>query len=148
MRAHAMARLRTEHQVSAGGVVFRDRQVAIIAVPGDRWQLPKGLVEEGEDPAVTAKREVREETGLEAELVSPLDTIEYWYVSKREGVRYHKRVHFYLFRFLAGDVADHDDEVLEARWVDIEDAAAMLSFENEKRILELAAEQIEQADDA
>lgn len=138
-----MARLRTEHQVSAGGVVFRGREVAIIGVEGGRWQLPKGLVEDGEDPAATASREVREETGLEAELLSPLDTIEYWYVSKREGVRYHKRVHFYLFRYLAGDVSDHDDEVVEARWVGLDEAVDMLSFANEKRIVQLAAEEIE-----
>lgn len=137
-----MAKFRTEHQMSAGGVVFRSGQVALIGVEGDRWQLPKGLVEAGEEPAQTAEREVREETGLDAELAEHLGDIEYWYVSKREGVRYHKRVHFYLFRYVSGDVSDHDDEVLEARWVDLEEAEAMLSFDNEKRVLSLAAEVI------
>lgn len=137
-----MAKLRTEHQVSAGGVVYRSGQVALIGVQGGRWQLPKGLVEAGEEPAHAAAREVREEAGLDAELVEHLADIEYWYVSKREGVRYHKRVHFYLFRYVSGDVSDHDDEVLEARWVDLEEAEAMLSFDNEKRVMDLAAEAI------
>ena len=65
--------------------------------------------------------------------------------SKREGVRYHKRVRFYLFRYVSGDVSDHDDEVLEARWVDLEEAEAMLSFDNEKRVLSLAAAVIARA---
>jgi len=51
-------------------------------------------------------------------------------------------VHFYLFRYVSGDVADHDDEVAEARWVDLGEARRLLSFENERRVLAEAAEEI------
>lgn len=137
-----MAALPTRRQVSAGGVVFRGREVALIRVSRGRWQLPKGRVEPGEAPEAAAAREVREETGLEAELVAPLATVEYWYVSKDEGVRYHKLVHFYLFRYVSGDVADHDQEVEEARWVDLDEAARLLTFANERKVLARAAETI------
>src|SRR5262249_15824128 len=103
--------VRTEEQVSAGGVVARRvrgrEQVALICVgPQRRWQLPKGLVEPGEAPEAAAAREVREEAGVAADRVAPIDTIEYWYVGRRgaERVRYHKRVHFFLFRYRSGDV--------------------------------------------
>ncbi|MBA3805066.1 MAG: NUDIX domain-containing protein, partial [Acidobacteria bacterium] len=95
-------------------------------------------------PEEAAIREVREETGLSCEMVAPLETIEYWYFSKGGGarVRYHKRVHFFLMSYVAGDVADHDDEVNEARWIEIEEAARMLAFSGEKKVLKQAREMI------
>ena len=136
-------------QTSAGGVVFRQVggkvEVVIIAVgANNRWQLPKGLVDEKENPEVTAVREAREEGGVTSEIVAHLDTIEYWFAGLENGirVRFHKRVHFYLLRYLSGDTKDHDWEVNEARWVPIEDAAAQLAFDNEKRVMERAVDLI------
>jgi 8-oxo-dGTP diphosphatase len=136
-----------KEQVSAGGVVFRGEkgkvEVVIVSVGGQhRWQLPKGLVDKGENPEITAVREAREEGGVSSEVVQPLETIEYWYVGLDNGikVRFHKRVHFYLLRYVSGDTRDHDWEVNEARWVPIEDAASQLAFDNEKRVMEKARE--------
>src|SRR4051812_10278352 len=100
-------RLPVKRQVSSGGVAFRRRpdavEVALVSVgPQQRWQLPKGIVEEGESPEITAVREVREEAGIDATLVAPLDAIEYWYVASAEGVRYHERVHFFLLEYGGG----------------------------------------------
>lgn len=140
----------TKEQVSAGGVVYRARgrstEVALISVGEDeRWQLPKGLLGRNELPEEAALREVREETGLECEIVAPLELVEYWYFSKGSArrVRFHKRVHFYLMRYLSGETEEHDDEVNEARWVDSEDAAAMLAFKGERKALEEALEKLE-----
>jgi 8-oxo-dGTP pyrophosphatase MutT (NUDIX family) len=142
--------MRTERQMSAGGVVVRGAgrwtEVALICVgPRRRWQLPKGLVEAGEAPEAAATREVREEAGVEADLVAPIDVIEYWYVGRTgtDRVRYHKQVHFFLFRYRSGDVADHDHEVQEARWVPLADAPGMLAFANERQVVERAAEMLE-----
>jgi len=90
-------------------------------------------------------REVREETGLTSELLQPLDTVEYWYISTYTGdrIRIHKYVHFYLMRFQAGNVEQHDTEVNEARWVEIQRALEMLAFDNEKNILKKALEAIQ-----
>jgi 8-oxo-dGTP pyrophosphatase MutT (NUDIX family) len=134
--------LRTMEQVSAGGVVFRlydsvTEIVIVRIVPEMRWQLPKGLIDPGETIEQAALREVSEEAGIDAELVSPVETIEYWFVADRGGerVRYHKFVHFFLMRYVSGDVADHDDEVDEARWVDIETALGMLEFKSERDVV-------------
>jgi len=143
------AKLRTVEQISAGGVAFRengsDFEVAIIlAKPGLRWQLPKGIIDKGETPEVAALREVREEAGIETELLSEIETIEYWYVGDNRGerVRFHKLVHFFLLRYTSGDVADHDFEVAEARWVKTEEALRILAFKSEKSIVEKAVKLI------
>jgi len=137
-----MSSFETREQVSAGGVVYRRRggavEVALISVgPQERWQLPKGLVGRGEAPERAALREVREETGLDAEVEAPLETVEYWYFSGKgpARVRFHKFVHFYLMRFVGGDVSAHDAEVNEARWVEIGEAAGMLAFKGERGVL-------------
>jgi 8-oxo-dGTP pyrophosphatase MutT (NUDIX family) len=136
-------------QTSAGGVVFRGdgagAEVVIVSVGSNkRWQLPKGLVDKGENPEVTAVREAREEAGVSSEVIQPIETIEYWYVGLDNGirVRFHKRVHFYLLRYISGDTRDHDWEVNEARWVPIEDATGQLAFDNERRVMVRARELI------
>lgn len=146
-----MSGIVTKTQTSAGGVVFRRRgegvEVALISVgAGGRWQLPKGLVDEGESPEAAAVREAREETGLASELIAPVEKIEYWYYATERGarVRFHKFVHFFLLRFLSGDVTDHDHEVNKARWIEIGEAARVLAFKGERAVVERAREMIEE----
>jgi 8-oxo-dGTP diphosphatase len=144
-------RMSTREQTSAGGVAFRRTgegadglEIALILVgPQGRWQLPKGLVNAGETPEIAALREVAEEAGIKTSLVAPIDVIEYWYYGSRgaQKVRFHKRVHFFLLEYVVGDVADHDDEVEEARWVSLAAAKEMLAFASERKVVE-KAEQI------
>lgn len=140
----------TVEQISAGGAAFRltdsGYETAIVAVrPSGRWQLPKGIVDAGESDEQAAVREVREEAGIETEIVEKIETIEYWYFGNQRGerVRFHKSVHFYLMRYVAGDTANHDREVSEARWVSPADAIKMLAFKSEKDIVKKASELIE-----
>jgi 8-oxo-dGTP pyrophosphatase MutT (NUDIX family) len=140
-----MSKTPTKLQFSAGGVAFRKRdaviEVALISVGDDnRWQLPKGLVDKGESTEDAAMREVREEAGIETDLVERLDKVEYWYFWNEDGerVRYHKFVYFYLLRYKSGNVSDHDHEVNEARWFNIDEAINVLAFDSEKKIVEKA----------
>jgi 8-oxo-dGTP pyrophosphatase MutT (NUDIX family) len=137
--------VKTETQISSGGAAFRKApgglEVALISVgQPPRWQLPKGLIDKGESAEQAAVREVREEAGIEARIDTLIEKVEYWYQSTRgaERVRYHKFVYFFFMWYESGDVADHDHEVNEAKWVHVTEAISLLAFRSERRIVERA----------
>lgn len=135
--------LRTARATSAGGVVIRtDGPLTEVALVHRRsphlWALPKGTPDAGETVEETALRETREETGLEAEVVAPLESIRYFFV--RGTTRFNKTVHFFLMRATGGSVDDHDSEFDEARWVPIDEAEALLTHATERSVLDRAAQ--------
>lgn len=134
--------MRTETATSAGGVVVDGDDILLISrrsLAGKvQWTLPKGMLEPGESPEETALREVREETGISTEILRRLGTIDYWFVARDEGARYHKFVHYFLMRPTGGDTADHDDEVIEVRWFPFAEAEALCAFENERDLIRTA----------
>lgn len=128
-----------DRELSAGGVVVRDGAVIVI-VPARRGAqgqrvlgLPKGHVDPGENAQQAARREVREEAGVEAEIVEKLGDVRYFY--QRDGQRIFKMVRFFLFAYRGGSLDDHDDEVEEARWMPLEEAARALSYKGEREMV-------------
>jgi 8-oxo-dGTP pyrophosphatase MutT (NUDIX family) len=123
-------------EYSAGGVVVRQLRgrphVAVVRVRDEILALPKGHPFGDESPADAAKREVREETGLEAELVEKLGDVRYRYV--RGGKRVSKVVAFFLFRYRSGSVEDHDHEVEEALWIPLAEAPERLAYKGEREM--------------
>jgi 8-oxo-dGTP pyrophosphatase MutT (NUDIX family) len=129
-------------EFSAGGVVVSDGQVITI-VPVKRSAdgrrvlgLPKGHLDGDETPEEAARREVAEETGVDAELLERLGDVEYRY--DRRGHAINKVVRFYLFAYRSGDVADHDHEIEEARWMPLEEAAEQLTYAGEREMVRRA----------
>ena len=130
-------------EFSAGGVVVNDDHEVIVIVPTRRaadgskvLALPKGHPDGGESPAEAALREVREEAGVDAEVVGSLGEVRYWY--QRGGRRIAKVVEFFLLRYVSGDVADHDHEVEEARWIPLEEAMRALTYKGERDMVRRA----------
>ena len=123
-------------EFSAGGLVvrrFRGRPfIAGVRVKnGTVLALPKGHIDPGETAAQAAEREVREETGVQGELVEKLGDVKYWYA--RDGDRVFKVVSFFLFRYRSGSVRDYQvEEVDGAEWISLEDAPRLLAYKGEK----------------
>lgn len=129
-------------QHSAGGVVIRHAGreaefLSIMPAHRDWWQLPKGTIDAGEEPRGAALREVREEGGVDAEILADLGPIKFFY--QRGPRRFVKTVDFFLMRYTGGDPANHDHEVSEARWFPL-DQPEILAFESERQVVRLAAE--------
>jgi 8-oxo-dGTP pyrophosphatase MutT (NUDIX family) len=106
----------------------------MIATRGrSRWGLPKGAPNADETTEQAAKREVLEETGLRAEVVTLLDRIEYFFRANDKLIR--KEVDFYLMRYEGGEMRPQLTEVDDCEWVELSAALERASFESEKRIL-------------
>jgi 8-oxo-dGTP pyrophosphatase MutT (NUDIX family) len=105
--------------------------------------LPKGLVDAGERPEQTAVREVLEETGLTAVLITKLSDIKYVYVrSWGDQQRVFKIVSFYLLRYKSGRIDNIDPamrvEVKQAMWIPLEEAVRKLAYRGEREVVRAA----------
>jgi len=135
-------------EFSAGGVVVRGDEVIVIvpvkrAADGRRVVgLPKGHLDGDETPEQAAAREVAEETGVQAELIEELGDVSYLYERRRRRIE--KVVRFYLFAYRSGDVADHDHEIEEARWVGLEQAVDELTYDGEREMVKRALTRVSQ----
>jgi 8-oxo-dGTP pyrophosphatase MutT (NUDIX family) len=149
-------------EFSAGGVVLRKMRsrwfLAVIEPPMTRPKevrkrtnntaktatlvaLPKGAIDKGEKPEQTALREVREETGVRADLVTKLADIKYHYVRNwGDGARVFKIVSFYLLLYRSGRLGNIAPEmrieVQNAFWLPLEDASKTLSYSGEREVAE------------
>jgi 8-oxo-dGTP pyrophosphatase MutT (NUDIX family) len=155
-------------EISAGGVVIRNRDaawwMAAIEPPIDEERvlklksgggtkpkavlaLPKGLVDPGEKPLETAQREVYEETGISADLITKLADIKYVYSRTwGDGARVFKIVSFYLMRYRSGRInqisAAMRIEVARALWIPLVDANKMLAYKGERQMAQKAVEYV------
>jgi 8-oxo-dGTP pyrophosphatase MutT (NUDIX family) len=146
LRGGSRSKRPTATATSAGGIVLRLNGEVTEILLGQRrrdrdgvtWSLPKGTPDAEETLEQTALREVTEETGLDVRIVAPVGPIEYQFVQR--GTRIHKTVHYYLMEPTGGDLADHDHEFEQVRWVPVVEADSLMSFPTERAIVVRALE--------
>lgn len=130
-----------EREFSAGGAVYRRTNGGIewlVIQPAgtNRWQLPKGNIEEGESAQETAVREVAEETGVQARVIEKIDTVRYFYV--REGIRIAKSVAFFLMEYESGKAGvskASEHEISAVEFMPTNEAIACLTFKDDKAVI-------------
>ncbi len=135
---------------SAGGVVLNARgQVLVTNQNGDSWSLPKGHIDPGEDARTASAREIAEETGItELEFVAPLGSYMRPRIA-RGGVgddpTEMKHIEFFLYRTTQETLAPTDPHHPEARWVDLQSVAELLSHPKDKEFFISCVENISAA---
>lgn len=122
---------------AAGGLLWRRRadggglEIALVHRGRyDDWSLPKGKLDDGEEPAAAALREVREETGFEATLLAFAGAVAY---EVKQGP---KRVRFWNMRAGRGGGELDASEVAEVRWFAPDEACRKLTYPIEQAIVE------------
>jgi 8-oxo-dGTP pyrophosphatase MutT (NUDIX family) len=142
-----MGKKPVEVEVSAGGIVFRQEpghaaRFLLIKDSYRNWGFPKGHLEEAETPAQAAARETSEETGLNALVLhGPIRLIDWHF--KFRGRRIHKYCHFFLLESPEGEPSPQEDEgITDCRWVSLDEALELLSYDNARGVLKRAGEMV------
>lgn len=121
---------------SAGGVVLNKKdQVLVVSQHGRSWSLPKGHIDPGEEALEAARREIHEETGIrKLELIKPLGNYERPKIGldRPEDRSEMKKIHLFLFRTDEETLKPLDPDHPEARWVEKEKVAALLTHPKDK----------------
>lgn len=123
--------------LAAGGLVIRPEEngtyrVLLVHRPRyDDWSLPKGKADPGETPESTAIREVEEETGVRAEVITPLAEVEYRVSSGRR-----KMVRYFAMRHRSEEPFRPNDEVDEIRWLEPDQAADLTTYDHDRVLIQ------------
>ena len=137
--------METKWEFSAGGVVYKknekgDIEILLIRVK-NRWSFPKGNIERGEPKDKAALREVKEETGVDAEIVEYLGEVDYWY--SMDLYRIHKFVYYYLMKYKGGQITPQKEEIDEAKFFPLNEVEEILTYPTDKKIFKRAKEILE-----
>ncbi|MFI5265154.1 MAG: NUDIX hydrolase [Candidatus Levyibacteriota bacterium] len=139
------------YEFSAGGVVFKVESGSILILVSQHsfhhgWVFPKGLIgdkehikDEGKEE--TAVREVKEETGADAEIAEALKPITYWYVMDQQKRK--KTVYYFIMKYVGGDITQHDNEMEAVEFLPMDQVIDRLTYKNDKNVFKEARPIIE-----
>lgn len=132
-----------QHEKSCGAIVYRkfhgNTELLLIKNQnGGHWSFPKGHVEGAETEEETAVREIMEETGISVILDTSFRHV-ITYAPKKETT---KDVVYFLARAVTYDYTPQEEEIAQIKWVEINHAVTLLSYDNDRQLVSQAKEQI------
>ncbi|MBM6920438.1 NUDIX domain-containing protein [Phocea massiliensis] len=132
-----------QHEKSCGAIVYRKfhGNIELLLIKnqnGGHWSFPKGHVEEGETEEQTAVREIMEETGIEVMLDTSFRRV-ITYAPKKETT---KDVIYFLAKAVTYDYTPQEEEIAQIKWVEINHAASILSYDNDRQLVVQAKDRI------
>lgn len=131
------------HEKSCGAIVFRrfhgNIQILLIKhINSGHWSFPKGHIENNETEIETAVREIKEETGIDVNIDPTFrETVSYFPKKDTQKV-----VVYFIAQAKNFQYKPQEDEISEIRWVDIGYAKQILTYENDKTIVNRATKAI------
>ena len=135
------------HETTSGGVIFRrnkkgDLEILLIKDAKNRWTIPKGHVEEGEEPKDTAAREITEETGLQQMQVRDwLGKVNFRY--RRNHTLVLMTMHIYLVEGKGNTDRLHPEDWLsDIKWLPATEAVDSIAYEDIGKLMLLGMKKI------
>jgi|APSaa5957512622_1039677.scaffolds.fasta_scaffold111940_2 8-oxo-dGTP diphosphatase len=118
-------------QISVGGIVTNDKKVVLVFQGKTKtWTLPKGRIKNGESFKETAFREIYEETGIKS--LTFVRTLGSYIRGHTGNPNLKKRIIFFQFITSDGYLEPRDSDILNAKWVKVDEVESLLSYEKDR----------------
>ena len=120
----------------AGGGVFSGEKVFLLKNEKDEWVLPKGVIKNGDYPDEVARRRVKEETGINAEIISSAGNTNYEFFSVTRQRPVCNKITWYIMKSLDDNYEINKEENFsEGGYFTIDEALSKITYSQDKSLI-------------